>query len=98
MIARTSEFVVKKNKMEVVKEAIRRYFHTVHVSEPGTRMFISLQDEENDFKLCNMMVFESEGAARKHFDAQYTQDFNEFLKPNCKTGPTTKNYRYIAGL
>jgi quinol monooxygenase YgiN len=70
----------------------------VHVSEPGTHVYISLQDEENEFRFLHFMVFESEGAEQKHQGAIYTQKFVEFLYPNCKKDPVFKRFKYIGGL
>ncbi|MBS0000237.1 MAG: antibiotic biosynthesis monooxygenase [Cyclobacteriaceae bacterium] len=98
MIARTAEFVVKNGKLNVVKDAIDQFVRTVHVSEPGTPIYISLQDEENEFKFLHFMVFESEGAEQKHHGAVYTQKFVEILYPNCKKEPVHKKFKYVGGL
>ncbi len=98
MIAKTSEFVVKKDKIEIVKEAINKFVRIVHVSEPGTKIYVSLQEEANEFKFLHLMIFESEGAEEKHQKAGYTKEFVDILYPNCKSEPVFKNYTYIAGL
>jgi quinol monooxygenase YgiN len=98
MIARTAEFVVKKGKLNKVKEAIDQFVRAVHVSEPGTRMYVSLQDEENELKFLHVMIFESEGAEKKHQSAGYTEKFVKSLDPNCKRAPTFRKYNFIGGL
>ncbi len=98
MIARISEFVVKKSKLKEVREAIQKFVQAVHVSEPGTKVIVSLQDEENEFKFCHLMIFESEGAEMKHKNAHYTEDFNKILSPSCKSAPVYKKYKYVAGI
>lgn len=98
MIARTAEFVVKKGKLNKVKEAIDQFVRTVHVSEPGTRMYVSFQDEENEFRFLHVMIFESEGAEKKHQSAAYTEKFVNILNPNCKREPTLRKFNFIGGL
>jgi len=98
MVAKTAEFIVKKGKLDKVKEAIDQYVRIVHVSEPGTRMYLSLQDEENELRFLHIMVFESEGAEKKHQRAVYTEKFTEILYPNCKSEPIFKNFNYFGGL
>jgi quinol monooxygenase YgiN len=98
MIARTAEFVVKKGKLDKVKEAIDQFVRTVHVSEPGTRLLVSFQDEENEFKFLHIMIFESEGAEKLHKTAAYTEKFLKILLPNCKSEPRIKKFNYIGGL
>lgn len=98
MIARTAEFVVKKGKLNKVKEAIDQFVRTVHVSEPGTRMYVSFQDEENEFRFLHVMIFESEGAEKKHQSAAYTEKFVNILNPNCKHMPTLRKFNFIGGL
>ena len=98
MIAMTAEFVAKQGKLEAVKEAIENFVRTVHVSEPGTPIYISLQDEENELKFIHFMVFESEGAEKKHRGAVYTEKFVDFLNPNCSRKPIFKKFKYLGGL
>jgi quinol monooxygenase YgiN len=98
MIAKTAEFVVKQGKIDAVKQAIDQFVRSVHVSEPGTAAYISLQDDENEFRFLHVMVFESEGAEKKHEGAVYTQKFVEVLYPNCKKEPVFKRFRYMGGL
>jgi len=98
MIARTVEFIVKKNKLGKVKDAIDHFVRTVHVSEPGTRIYVSLQEKENINKFLHVMIFESDGAAQKHQGAGYTQKFIEILYPNCQSEPVFRDYKYLGGL
>jgi len=98
MIARTAEFVVKKGKLKKVKEAIDQFVRTVHVSEPGTRMYVSFQDEENEFRFLHVMIFESDGAEKKHQSAVYTENFIKILNTNCKGEPVIKKYNFMGGL
>ena len=81
-----------------MKEAIDQFVRTVHVSEPGTRMYVSVQEEENEFKFLHIMIFVSEGAEKKHQNAGYTEKFVKILNPNCQSEPIFKKYNFIAGL
>jgi quinol monooxygenase YgiN len=98
MVAKTAEFIVKKGKLAKIKNAIDQFVRTVHVSEPGTRIYLSLQDEENEFRFLHIMIFESEGAEKKHQGAEYTKKFTKALYPNCKSEPVFKKFNYHGGL
>ncbi len=98
MIARTAEFIVKKNKLGEVKDAIEHFVRTVHVTEPGTKIYVSLQEKENIYKFLHVMIFESDGAAQKHEGAVYTKKFTDILYPNCQNEPVFRNYKYLGGL
>lgn len=98
MIAKTAEYVVKKGKLDKVKEAIATFVRTVHVSEPGTKIYVSVQDKENESRFLHFMIFESEGAEQKHKNAGYTKEFSEILFPNCKSEPVYHEYIYIGGM
>jgi quinol monooxygenase YgiN len=98
MITKIVEFEVKPNKRKKVIEAIEHFTRAVHVSEPGSRLYVSLQDKKNINKFIHIMAFENEGAEMKHKTAGYTQDFVEKINKTCEKEPIYLDYTYIGGL
>jgi quinol monooxygenase YgiN len=98
MITKTVEFEALKGRREKVIEAIEVFTRAVHVSEPGSRLYVSLQDKENPDKFLHVMAFENEGAQLLHQNAGYTKEFVQIITKNCKKDPVFKTYKYVGGL
>ena len=98
MITKTVEFEALKGKRKKVVEAIQVFTRAVHFSEPGSRIYVSLQDRINPDKFLHVMAFENEGAELIHQQAGYTREFVEIINRNCKKDPEFKEYEYLGGL
>jgi quinol monooxygenase YgiN len=98
MIIKTTEFEIKPAKLKGVIVAIEHFTRAVHVSEPGSRLYVSIQDKKNKNKFIHVMAFENEGAEMKHRAAEYTQEFETVLKKACTKDPIFKEYTYVGGL
>ena len=98
MIARTAEFEIKPGKKPVVIEAIEKFTRTVHVSEPGSRLYVSFQDKKDQNKFIHIMVFENEGAELKHKTAGYTQEFVDIVNKVCVKKIIFKEFNFVGGL
>ena len=98
MIIKTIEFEIKPPKLRGIIVAIEHFTRAVHVSEPGSRLYVSIQDKQNKNKFFHIMAFENEGAEMKHMAAGYTQEFNKLLNKSCVKNPIYKEFSYIGGL
>lgn len=98
MNAKIFEFEVIERKRDKMIEAIEIFTRAVHVSEPGSRLYVSLQDKTNLNKFTHIMAFENEGAELKHKTAGYTVDFFHILENLCKKKPVFKEFNYVGGL
>ena len=98
MITKTVEFEALKGKRKKVFKAIEVFARAVHVSEPGSRLYVSLQDKINPDKFLHVMAFENEGAELMHRKAGYTKEFVQIINQNCKKRPVFKAYEYVGGL
>jgi quinol monooxygenase YgiN len=98
MIARTAEFEIKPGKKQVVIEAIEKFTRTVHVSEPGSKLYVSFQDKKDENKFIHIMVFENEGAELKHKTAGYTQEFVDIVNKACVKKIIFKEFNFMGGL
>lgn len=98
MNAKIVEFEVLEERREEMIEAIEIFTRAVHVSEPGSRLYVSLQDKTNLNKFTHIMAFENEGAELKHKTAGYTEEFVDILDKICKNKPVFKEFNYVGGL
>lgn len=98
MNAKIVEFEVLDGRRKEMIEAIELFTRTVHVSEPGSRFYVSLQDKTNLNKFTHIMAFENEGAELKHKTAGYTEEFVHIMNKICKNKPVFKEFNYVGGL
>jgi quinol monooxygenase YgiN len=98
MITKILEFEVKSEKLKEVIKSIEQFTHTVHVSEPGCKLYLSIQDQEKKNKFIHIMAFESKGAEMIHEGAGFTQQFFDVIRRTCRKEPIHREYTYIGGL
>ena len=98
MIAKTVEYEINPKKKQKVIEAIENFTRAVHVSEPGSRLYVSLQDKKNQNKFIHIMLFDNEGAEIKHKAAGYTQEFEELINKVCSKKIINKEFNFVGGL
>lgn len=98
MIIKTIQFEVKEKKRKEVVDAMEQLTRTVHVSEPGSRLYLSIQDSQDPNKFIHIMAFENAGAEMKHRSAGYTREFMTLLEDVCRKEPAYTDFTYIGGL
>ena len=79
-------YKVKKDKVNIVKKAIKEFIDTVKKNEPGTHYYGAYQlDDKVSF--LHFMTFEDEKAKRIHETSSYVKKFVEVLYTNCTKKP-----------
>jgi quinol monooxygenase YgiN len=95
MIAKIAHFLILPEHLVESIELIQQFSRAVHYSEPGTRIYISLQDKKNRHQFKNIMVFDSQGAEEIHSNSTKTMEFAERLYPLCKKKPIFEDFEFI---
>ena len=98
MIAKIANFEVNPEHLESALELIRQFTFVVHYSEPGTKIYLSFQDKENEYQFKHIMLFDSKGAEEAHKNSTNTKDFLESLYPVCKKSPIFEEFNFIGGI
>lgn len=85
---------VKKNKVEVVKKAIREFVDAIRKKEAGTLVYEAFQ-EPDGASFVHFMTFRDARAEASHRKAEHTLKFVGVLYPNCEQDPVFTELRLV---
>lgn len=80
-IYKTASFLVRAGSLDRCTEAVRQFVSEIQRTEPGTQLYLSLQDQVNPHRFMHVFVFEDERAETIHREAEATKRFTELLFP-----------------
>ena len=80
-IYKTASFLVRAGSLDRCTEAVRQFVSEIQRTEPGTQLYLSLQDQVNPHRFMHVFVFEDERAETIHREAEATKRFTELLYP-----------------
>jgi quinol monooxygenase YgiN len=80
-IYKTANFLVRAGSIERCTDAVRDFVAEMQRSEPGTQLYLSMQDQVNPHRFLHVFVFEDERAEAIHREAAATKRFTELLYP-----------------
>jgi len=83
-ICMTASFLIKAGSLDRVVAAVEEFVGEMRRSEPGTAVYLSLQDRVNPLRFMHLIVFEDERANDMHHDAPATRRFTERLTPELQ--------------
>jgi quinol monooxygenase YgiN len=92
----TAEFQVTKEAVGSIVGAIERFVSNIQDTEPGTLIYRSLQNAEDETKFLHEMEFKDDSAREAHQQSQGTSEFVEILYPRCVAGPEFTDYREVS--
>ena len=80
-IYKTASFLVRAGSLDRCTEAVRQFVAEIQRTEPGTQLYVSLQDQINPHRFLHVFIFEDERAETIHREAPATRRFTELLYP-----------------
>ena len=80
-IYKTANFLVRAGSLDRCTEAVRQFVDEIQRTEPGTQLYVSLQDQLNPHRFLHVFIFADERAENIHRDAPATKRFTEILYP-----------------
>ena len=80
-IYKTAQFLVRAGSIDRCTEAVRQFVAEMQRTEPGTTLYLSMQDQVNPHRFLHVFVFADERAEAAHRDALATKRFTELLFP-----------------
>lgn len=95
-IYRTASFHVRSDGLERCKEGIRRFVAEIKAGEPGTSLYVSLQDQVNPTHFVHFYAFDDEAAEAAHGASDITKRFSQFLTPELAGPVSFGDYGVIA--
>jgi quinol monooxygenase YgiN len=92
----TARFTVRSESVEMCQQAITELVDHVTRNEPETRMYISIQEVEDETRFLNFFIFENEDAEARHADSEALKQFNEAVRPECLEPIELTTYTLVA--
>ena len=65
-IYQTATYRVKPQAVDKVRQAIKEFVQYVQANEPGTRMYVAWQQQDDPTRFIHLFIFEDEAAQTRH--------------------------------
>jgi quinol monooxygenase YgiN len=85
-IYQTATYRVKPQAVEKVKRAIEEFVQYVRTHEPGTRMYIAWQQQDDPTRFIHLFIFENAAAQTVHSESQAVKRFESIYSPELVGG------------
>jgi len=92
-----AEYRVRPEGVEKVKRAIQEFVPYVRANEPGTRMYLAWQRQDDPTQFVHFFIFEDEIAHEAHSRSEAVKRFEAAYRPELAGGDVTfTDYNLIA--
>lgn len=88
----TATFEVHPTGLDEAKRAIAAFVDYVRLMEPNTRLYTSLQAQDNPHRFLHYFIFENEAAMAIHRTSEGVKHFTDALYPLLVDGVTFTQY------
>ena len=85
-IYQTATYQVKPQAVAKVKRAIEEFVQYVQANEPGTRMYVAWQQQEDPTRFINLFIFEDAAAHTRHSESAAVKRFESIYSPELVGG------------
>jgi quinol monooxygenase YgiN len=86
-IYQTAHYQVQPSAVELVKAAIEEFVAYVAANEPGSRMYVAWQQQDDPTKFVHLFEFVDEEAHRVHGSSEAVRTFESIYGPELVGGP-----------
>lgn len=92
-----AEYQVRPEGIERVKQAIAEFVPYVKANEPGTRMYLAWQQQDDPTRFVHFFIFENEAALDAHSASEAVKRFEAAYRPELVSGGVRfTNYNLVA--
>jgi quinol monooxygenase YgiN len=93
-----AEYRVRTSGVDKVKRAIQEFVPYVKANEPGTRMYLAWQQEQDPARFVHFFIFENEAAHEAHSQSAAVKKFEAAYRPELDGGEVVfTDYHLVAG-
>ena len=92
-----AEYRVRPEAVEKVKRAIQEFVPYVRAKEPGTRMYLAWQRQDDPTRFVHFFIFEDDHAHEAHSGSEAVKRFEAAYRPELAGGSVVfTDYNLIA--
>ena len=96
-ICTVAEYRVRPESVEKVKRAIQEFVPYVKAKEPGTRMYLAWQQQDDPTRFVHFFIFQDEFAHEAHSRSEAVKRFEAAYRPELAGGEVVfTDYNLIA--
>lgn len=92
----TARFQVRPESVEKCRQAIREFIDHIRANEPGTGLYMALEDSKDPTQFLHVFWFASEEAQQTHRTSEAVGRFTSILYPETVAGVEFTNYELVA--
>jgi quinol monooxygenase YgiN len=81
-----AQYRVRPEGVEKVKRAIQEFVPYVKANEPGTRMYLAWQQQDDATSFVHFFIFENEAALAAHSKSEAVKRFEAAYRPELAGG------------
>ena len=97
-IYQTGSYQVRPTGIAKVKKAIEEFVRYVQDNEPGTKMYLAWQQEDEPTRFVHLFIFEDAAAQDRHGKSEAVRKFESAYRPELVGGDVVfTDYEMIAG-
>lgn len=92
-----AEYKIRPEGVDKVTRAIQEFTDYVKANEPGTKMYLAWQQQENPTRFVHFFIFENEAALKAHSQSDAVKRFEAAYRPELDGGDVVfTDYNLIA--
>lgn len=92
-----AQYQVRTGGIDNVKRAIQEFVPYVTAHEPGTRMYLAWQQQDDPTRFVHFFIFENEAAHEAHSRSEAVKRFEAMYRPELDGGDVVfTNYSLVA--
>ena len=85
-IYQTATYQVRPQAVPAVKRAIEEFVQYVRTNEPGTRMYVAWQQQDEPSRFIHLFIFEDAAAQTIHSESEAVKRFESIYSPELVGG------------